>query len=319
MIMSYHRRTFIKHVTTAAALVPFRGFLSAGDPVPVKERFPIRFFSKPLDGYEPLFMVETLAMAGIEGLDVTVRPGGRIEPERVADDLPEVVGIGNRFSIRTAMMVTAITGVEDPYAREVLAVASNQGISHYRMGYMDYDYQLGIWETLASIKERFARLAVLNQELGIQAGYQNHAGTRVGAPAWDIWELIRELPPEWMSNQFDVRHAAVEGASAWTLSMRLLSNHIGSLAIKDYNWEVLQGKLRDTYVPLGEGLVDFDQYFRLLGELKIEAPITLHIEYPLLEKEEEGLTLLQKQRIMVPKIRKDLDFIRSYLAKYQLV
>jgi sugar phosphate isomerase/epimerase len=317
--MNYNRRKFIKSVAATASLIPFSGVQASKGSIMETGKYQIYFFTKLLDKYEPGFMAETLAMAGIEGFDLTVRPGGRVEPERVEDDLPGIIEIGKKYGIRTGMMVTAIRDTTDPFAGEVLKVASENGIKHYRLGYYDYDYQAGVWETLRGIKDKLKRLAWMNQSLGIQAGYQNHAGTRVGGPMWDVWELIRELPPEWMSSQFDVRHAAVEGSSSWIVSMRLLSGHIGSLAIKDFSWEISGGKAVATYEPLGEGLVDFDLYFKTLRELNVVAPITLHIEYPLLEKEEEQLPLLQQQKIIVSKVKKDLDFIKSNLMKHQLI
>lgn len=315
----YDRREFIKGVAASAAILPLSGVLASEGYGKSGKDYPVYFFTKLLDKYEPEFMAETLAMAGIQGFDLTVRPGGRIEPERVSEDLPKIIETGRKYRISTGMMVTAIRDTTDPFAGEVLKVAAENGITHYRLGYYDYDYQAGVWETLRGIKEKLKRLAEMNQSLGIQAGFQNHAGTRVGAPVWDVWELIRELPSRWMSSQFDVRHAAVEGASSWILSMRLISEHIGSLAIKDFTWEVNGRRLKDGYVPLGEGLVDFDLYFKTLRELHVAAPITLHIEYPLLDKDEEGLPLLQQQKIIAGKVRKDLDFIQSNLAKHQLI
>jgi sugar phosphate isomerase/epimerase len=41
-------------------------------------------------------------------------------------------------------------------------------------------------------------------------------------------------------------------------------------------------------VSLGEGMVNWDLFFKMVKELNIVAPLTLHIEYPLLEKDEEN-------------------------------
>jgi hypothetical protein len=59
-------------------------------------------------------------------------------------------------------------------------------------------------------------------------------------------------------------------------------------------------------------------YFKLVKELNIIAPITLHIEYPLLENDEEKLPLLRQQEIITRKLKQDADFINSYLKKYNL-
>jgi hypothetical protein len=65
-------------------------------------------------------------------------------------------------------------------------------------------------------------------------------------------------------------------------------------------------------------MIDWDLYFQLVRELNITAPITLHVEYPLLEKGEENLELVKQQEIIVRKLKKDTDFIKSYLHKYNL-
>lgn len=305
-------------VATAAA-IPFSGAFASEIIQAPEKKYPIAFFTKPLDSYDLVFMTETLALAGIDGFDLAVRPGGRVEPERVTDDLPKVIETGKKYNLNTEMMVTSITDSLDANSERVLKTAAGLGIKHYRLGYYDYDFKKGIWESLGEIKKKMERLAKMNEEVSIQGGYQNHSGTRVGAPMWDVWELIRNLPPEFISSQFDIRHAVTEGAASWILAMRLLSKNIGSLAIKDFTWGVTNRNAKVVSVPLGEGIVNFNLYFKTLKELNIIAPISLHIEYPLLSKEEENLSLLQKQKVIVSKIKKDVDFIRSNLVDFKMI
>jgi hypothetical protein len=65
--------------------------------------------------------------------------------------------------------------------------------------------------------------------------------------------------------------------------------------------------------------VNWDLIFRTVKELNISGPITLHIEYPLFEKDEEKLPLLQQQEIIIKKLKKDVDFLNGFLLKYQLL
>jgi sugar phosphate isomerase/epimerase len=301
------------------AAIPFSGaFASNISQVPGK-KYPIAIFTKPLDDFELAFMAETLAMSGIDGFDLSVRPKGRVEPERVTDDLQKVIEVGKKHNLTTEMMVSAITDARDVNTERVLKTAASLGIKHYRLGYYDYDFKKGIRESLDEIKKKLELLAQLNKSIGIQGGYQNHSGTKVGAPLWDVSELLRGLPVESISSQFDVRHAVTEGASSWILAIRLLNKNIGSLAIKDFTWEVANHKAKVVSVPLGDGIVDFNLFFSTLKELNITKPITLHVEYPLLDKAEEKLPLLEKQKIIVSKIKKDVEFIRTNLVKFQLV
>jgi sugar phosphate isomerase/epimerase len=200
-----------------------------------------------------------------------------------------------------------------------LQTAAQLGIKHYRLGYYDYNLKKGVSESLNEIREKLEAIADLNAEIGIQAGYQNHSGTRVGAPMWDVWELIKKLPVEFVSSQFDVRHAVTEGNASWVIAQRLLSRNIGSLAVKDFTWEVNGRKAKAVSTPLGEGIVDFNLFFQTIKELNIVSPITLHIEYPFLSVTENSLSLLEKQKIIVSKLKKDVDFIHSKLDFYQLI
>ena len=101
--------------------------------------------------------------------------------------------------------------------------------------------------------------------------------------------------------------------------MEIMASKIGSLAIKDFTWEINNGRAKIKKVPLGQGIVDLDGFFKNIKNMNITAPITLHIEYPLLEKYEENLSLIEKQKIIVGKIQNDVQFIKSKLHQYQLI
>jgi len=306
-------------MAAATAAIPFSGIFASEVTGISKKKYPIAFFTKPLDSYGLSFMAETLAMAGIDSFDLAVRPKGRVEPERVTDELATVIETGKKYNLKTEMMVTAITDASGLHTERLLKTASELGVKHYRLGYYDYDFNKGINESLKEIRQRLELLAQLNKNIGIQGGYQNHSGIKVGAPMWDVWELIQNIPPELISSQFDVRHAVTEGNSSWIIALRLLSKNIGSLAIKDFTWQINNRKSQVVSVPLGEGIVDFDLFFSAIKELNIEVPISLHVEYPILNAEEEKLTLLQKQNIIASKIKKDVDFIRFNLVKFKLI
>ena len=72
-------------------------------------------------------------------------------------------------------------------------------------------------------------------------------------------------------------------------------------------------------MPLGQGVVDLDGFFNTIKKLKIVAPISLHIEYPLLNQSEEQLPILAKQKIIVNKIKNEVRFIRLKLSQHQII
>lgn len=318
--MKQNRRKFISTVLAGGVALPLLSDMQSLIPVSAKVSFPIRLFSKPLDGYDYDFMCETTARAGIGGLDLTVRPGGKVEPKSVETVLPDLIGKAVKFNLTVDMIVTAIASAADPLTEKILKTASESGVKYYRLGWFDYDSKTDILETLRKYRTNLTSIVELNRKYNIHGGYQNHAGgAMVGGPVWDLYELLHGFPAEYLGSQYDVRHAMMEGTNTWVLGMRLIASHIKTLAIKDFTWKTTDGKPQPVTVPLGEGMVDWDLFFKMVKDLNISAPITLHVEYPLLEKGEEKLTLLQQQEIIVRKLKKDTDFINSYLKKFQLI
>ena len=317
--MNQNRRKFIKTVAAATAAIPITSALGNKFPSPPETRFPLRLFSKPLDNYDFGFICESTLKSGIGGLDLTVRPGGKLEPAMAESELPKLINEAKKYNLAFDMMVSGIVSASDPLTEKVLKAASSAGIKYYRFGYLEFDYKEGIWESLQKHKETMKQIADLNRKYNIHGAYQNHAGTRVGGAVWDLYELFRGLSPEFTGCQYDVRHAMVEGTNSWVLGMRLMAPYIKTLAIKDFTWVTVSGKPKPVTVPMGEGMINWDLFFQTVKELNITGPLTLHAEYPLLEKGEEKLPLAQQQEIIVRKLKKDTDFINGYLIKYKLI
>lgn len=305
-------------VATTVA-IPFSNLLFSSEKIEVEKKYTINFFTKPLDKYGYDFMIDTLKMGGVDGLDLTVRPKGSVLPEKVAEDLPLVAEMAKKNDLFLEMMVSNITGAETPHAKNVLKIAAQNGIKHYRMGYFRYNDDEKAKETIANAKTQIQSLMGINAQYGIQGGYQNHTGNYFGAPLWDLMGVLEKVASPWISSQFDIYHAYSEGYRSWQVSMEMMAPKIGSLAVKDFTWEINNGQAKIKKVPLGQGIVDLDGFFKNIKNLNIVAPITLHIEYPLLEKHEENLSLIEKQKIMVAKIQNDVQFILSKLHQYQLI
>ena len=305
-------------VATTVA-IPFPNLILSNENIEAEKKYPINFFTKPLDKYGNDFMIDTLKMGGVDGLDLTVRPKGSVLPEKVAEDLPVVAEMAKNNGLFLEMMVSNITSDKTPYAKNVLKIAAQHGIKHYRMGYFRYNDDEKAKETIARAQTQIHSLIDINAQFGIQGGYQNHTGNYFGAPLWDLIGVLEKVASPWISSQFDIYHAYSEGYRSWEVGMEIMASKIGSLAIKDFTWEINNGRAKIKKVPLGQGVVDLDGFFRNIKTMNITAPITLHIEYPLLEKYEENLSLIEKQKIIVGKIQNDVQFIKSKLHQYQLI
>jgi len=76
--MENSRRNFIKGMAASAVLVSATGPRAFGFTGAAAPKVQVAFFTKLLDKYENEFLAETLAMAGVDGFDVTVRPKGKM-------------------------------------------------------------------------------------------------------------------------------------------------------------------------------------------------------------------------------------------------
>src|ERR1700735_1393678 len=61
---------------------------------------------------------------GFDGVDLTVRAGGHVLPERVETELPAAVEMVRRAGLQVPMITTGIMSVETPHAEAVLETAN---------------------------------------------------------------------------------------------------------------------------------------------------------------------------------------------------
>jgi sugar phosphate isomerase/epimerase len=306
----YNRRDFLKLLSVAGTMLPITKAISSP---PAKTK--IAVFSKPLEWLDYTTLAQTAAETGFDGLDLTVRPKGHVLPERVTEDLSRAVEAARKAGLEVTMLTTAITSARDKFTEPILKTASQLGIRYYRTGYLDYDESLGIEKSLERHKKQLAELAQLNKAYQIHGAYQNHSGTRVGGPVWDIWILLKDLDPSWIGCQYDIHHAVIEGGTAWPVGLKLLHKYIKTIDIKDFKWVEKEGKWREETVPLEEGMVDFKKYFELVNKLGIQAPVSLHYEYPFFPESANTQPLEARRKKAVEVMKKDLVKLRSRLKE----
>ena len=106
-------------------------------PVPLEDR--ICLFTDHLDDIPGITFDDigrAVARLGLAGVDLTVRPGGVIEPDRVAEDLPKAATVFASHGLTIPMLTTDITSRTD--VGDILSTARQVGIDYYKLGYMEY-------------------------------------------------------------------------------------------------------------------------------------------------------------------------------------
>ena len=303
------RRKFIKSSVIAGTLLPFiPGELYAGLVQSSKAVNPLKVsvFSKHLQFLNYKDMADAAAGIGFDGVDLTVRPNGHVLPERVESDLPEAINAIRKAGLSSTMITTAVQDAADPMDRKLLETASKLGIEYYRMNWLKYPDGKSIPEAIGQFKQTLTDLSHLNKKLGITGCYQNHSGNLAGASLWELWEILKNADHQNMGVQYDIRHAVVEGGMSWKNGLRLIQAHIKILAIKDCIWLKKNGSWVVENVPLGEGMVDFKAYFKLLKQYKIQVPVSLHYEYPMGGAEHGASSISMDKKVVFAAMKRDL-------------
>lgn len=312
------RRTFIENGIKTALLASASWTVMRPSLAHSSQKRPICVFSKHLHFLNYDELGRAAADIGFDGIDLTVRPGGHVLPENVERDLPRAVAAVEKAGLKVLMLTTNIARVDEPTTEPILKTAGNLGIPFYRMAWIKYDLKKSIEMNLKEITAQMTRLAELNAKYNVQGAYQNHAGESFGSSEWDLWLVLKQINSKWLGCQYDIRHATVEGANSWPLGLRLLAPYINTLDIKDCHWGQKNGKWLPMNTPLGEGMVDWDRYFALVKELAIDAPISLFFEYPLGGAENGNKEITIDHQVVFQAMRKDLQFVREHLNKYDL-
>lgn len=323
--MDNSRRNFLKTSVTLAAgafIAPNAYAESTSDMITSiaenARQTPVCVFTKCLQYLDYDQLAQTLAKAGYNGADLSVREGGHVLPEKVKIDLPKLVKTLQKAGISTPMMVTTIIDPKDKFTEPIIATAAEMGLQYYRMGYMEYDKTKTIPQNIDIQRRTFEQLEKINRKYGIHGSYQNHAGTRVGGPVWDLYLLVKELDPQYIGVQYDIRHAICEGGRSWSLGMELLAPWIKSFPIKDFIWQKTGGQWKILDVPLGKGMVDFDAFLKKYVELKLSGPFSIHLEYDLGGAEKGSRTPTINHETIFAYLKQDADWFNKKLKTYNI-
>ena len=299
---SVSRRQFIASAAAATAALAVPQPSRAAEESSLR-RLKILGFSKPFQNLNADDTADLVAEVGWDGIECPVRAKGQIEPERVEDDLPKMAEALKRRKLELAILSTDIRNPSQPLTQKVLRTASKLGVKRYRLSFWKYNANRPIPEQLNEIRAELRDLAALNQELGLCAGFQNHSGSDyVGAPVWDIYDLIKDLDPRQMGICFDIGHATLEGGMSWPIEARLMERHYTAVFVKDFLWQKGPRGWRAEWCPLGAGMVN-RSFFQTLKRSTFNGPISQHHEYP-----------LQAGKEMIAAFKKDLHVLKEWLG-----
>lgn len=259
-------------------------------------------FSKHLQELDFEQLGKVVSEMGFDGVDLTVRRNGHIEPENVKTHLPVAAKTVQKFKLSLSMITTGIIDASEPFALDIFATAAECGVKFIKLGYWRYFEFGSLREIVDAAKRSIEGIAELAKRYNICAVVHTHSGSFLTASPFVLAELLKDFDPEVVGAYVDSGHIFVEGGlMGWQQGLEVLADKIRVVACKDFAWFRENGKWKVKVVPIGKGIVRWREFFACLRQMGFEGPISVHSEY-------EGWTT---ERV-ISQTRKDLSLLKYF-------
>ena len=238
-------------------------------------------YSRLLPDLEYFDLGPVLSGMGFDGCDLSVQPGGTVQPQLIAVDLVRAIESLQGHGLEVPVITTNFLSPTEPWAQNVLYVTGGSGVPFFRGGYWRVQGAL-----LGAMRPQVIGLASAARAFKMAMGVPN-----IAPP-----DLIADLDPNWVGYDFDPSRATPE------LPLEKALPRVKMFLLRDARLQ--NGKL--AACPLGEGMVDWPKFFDTLAHARFSGPLSLQLDYPVEDP--------------VGAIRRDLAFARKLLsAAYQKV
>ena len=286
--MDISRRSFLATSGATALALGARGQLPAAERQRggnSKSKTTFCGFTKSFQDWSIAEVCKRFKEIGLEGLDLTVRKGGHIEPKEAPKQLPIAAKAAAEAGLEISFLSTDITD-PDAEAEHVLETAAALGIKKIKLGYYHYQPFGTLTRQLAETQARIATVAKMCKKHGVLPCVHIHSGTNIPSHGTMLYELIKEFRPDEVGAYADMLHMALEGgAEGWRQGLDLLSPWLAIVSVKNFAWKELD---RDKYgqqrwkaltVPVADGVSPVPEFVATLKKAGYFGVYSMHSEY----------------------------------------
>jgi sugar phosphate isomerase/epimerase len=251
--------------------------------------------------------------SGYDGLDLTLRGNGHVRPENAEQGLAEADDIADQESVTIPMVETAIQDVTSPHAESIIA-AVHARVRTFKLGYWRYETFGTALKQLDEARRKLEGIIRLARRYHVRPCIHVHSGpVLTNSPL--IYSLLKDYSPDELGAYVDVMHMTLEGGrSGWEMTLDMIAPWVTVVGIKDFVFvpgnrdEFGQQRFQTAFVPIGDGMVPFPQFFQRLKQLRFDGIISFHAEY---KKPPQPMTTPQ----LLDQAAKDLRFLKGVIAR----
>jgi L-ribulose-5-phosphate 3-epimerase len=236
-----------------------------------------------------------LQMIGFDGVELSVQPGGHIPLEGDIDlHLERAIEAMTGSGVDVPVLSTTMTSVQTKELRTIMGWGNEMGVPILSPGQWPNNGD-GMASVINAQRE-ISMLAQIGRAAKMQIALHNATPNFVGSSVADLDAAIRPFDTN-VGFNFDVGFAAAYSGPA---ALRMALPRLKMATVRDCKWtKAPDGSQTLTQCPLGEGMVDWPQFFGALAKANFIGPITLRVEYAPqdeLAAVRKDLAFLKKQR-----------------------
>jgi sugar phosphate isomerase/epimerase len=315
----FDRRHFLGRAlqaTVAAGAAPYLLHENGAIAAPIERKadrfcaFTESFQSWPIDK-----VCEKFAEIGLDGLDLTVRPGGHIPPEKAAEKLPVAADWARKNGVRILMLTTAINDV-DSNSERILATCGDLGIERVKLGYFLYNSFGNLLDQIGQARSKIRQIAELAHKYNVLPCVHVHSGPTIPASGAAAYLLFKDFKRGEVGAYVDPMHMTVEGGlDGWRQGLDLLAPWIALSSMKNCRW-ISEG--RDKYgqerwtirkCPLADGVARIPDFIATLRKVGYHGLFSLSSEY-----NDAGSWKQLSTDECLAQTKVDLDYVKRIIA-----
>ena len=232
-------------------------------------------FSKPWGELSIRALGQLIREFGFDGVELPVRPGFQVEPERIRIDLPNA----SKTLRNEGVEITSIAG---PVTEDAFEACAEAGIPTIRVMYRVNED--GYIASEAAARRELDALTPFCERYGVKVGVQNHCDFFVQPNSLGLRSLLEDYDPRYIGAIWDAAHTALDGEEP-EMGLDIVWSHLCMVNLKNAYWRRTNGPEAEevewsVYWTSGrQGLASWPRIAEYLKNRSYSGVICLTAEY----------------------------------------